>query len=187
MKNCTKEDLTLLASVQNNSASAFKSIFDKYYTPLCRYVKIIIADQSASEDIVQDLFVSLWINREQIAISVSLQAYLFKAAKFKSLNYLRDHKKHLSLDEEVNVSTDIEVNLELEELENLIQKAILVLPEKCRATFELSRMGQMSHEEISKLQNISHSTVNNHITMATKRIKDFIKKHYYFILLFINT
>lgn len=181
INSTTGDDIFILNLVKKGDKNAFRLIFDKYYVPLCRFVNMSVNDTFAAEEIVQDLFVALWNKREQIEIQVTLKAYLFQAAKYRTLNYYRDNK-HLLFCDEVPFEKGYENNeIEIKELQNLIYEAILSLPEKCGEIFRLSREKQLTNAEIAELKNISIRTVENHISHALTKIKQFLGSNYTYL------
>ena len=159
---------------------SFEQLFRREYPFVCQVVSRYVAERSKVEDIAQDLFSELWVKRESIYIHTSVQAYLRSMAVSRALNYLRDTKKydwdeldplnealHPAAAQEANVIQ----NLEEQELKEKLEKAILLLPEKCRIVFLLSRNDELSYAEISRQLSISVKTVENQIGKALKLLK----------------
>src|SRR5688500_14750705 len=80
------DEKTLVALLKKDDPSAIRTIFDRYHTSLCRLVYRISRDEDQSKDIVQDVFIKLWRNRQQLEITGSLEAYLKRAAVNTALN-----------------------------------------------------------------------------------------------------
>ncbi|WP_158228513.1 MULTISPECIES: RNA polymerase sigma-70 factor [Parabacteroides] len=175
------DDIALLNQVKEGNKRAFRLIFDKYYVPLCRFVNISLDDTFASEEIVQGLFVYLWDKREQLTIQLTLKSYLFQAVKNRTLNYYRDNRHIVFCDEmPYDVACENE-EIELHELQNIIQEAILSLPEKCSEIFRLSREQNLSNAEIAELKNLSIRTVETHISNALSRIRQYLGNNYSYL------
>ncbi len=178
-KNHSDEDLIQMLLV--NDERATELIFRKYYKYICQSVYRIIPDGTLVEDLSQDVFYELWKKRESLNIKTSLKAYLSRAGRNKALNYIRDQRIHTedhsnhSYLESKNVSA-IE-NLEKEELQKIIDKAIDDLPARCRAVFMLSRFEEMSYQEIANQLDISIKTVENQISKALKSLRQSIYPH----------
>ncbi len=175
-------DIALLNKIRKGDESAFKRLFDTYFTSLCRFVHIYISETTIVEELVLDLFVYIWEHRDTLHIQLSFKAYLFQAARNRALNVLRNKNQNISLDE---IDTDIYDNnisgLEEEELCRLIQEAVFALPDKCREVFILSRNDNLSNQEIANKLNISIKTVEAQITKSLKRIKDFLGDAYSYL------
>lgn len=180
----TMDDMFLLQLIKNGDKQAFKYVFDTYFTALCRFMYLYLGDTQEAEDIASDIFASVWENRKKLEIRLTFKAYLFQAAKNRCLNVIRDRKATVSLDDINGQDTpqvSITDSLETEELNNLIQEAILSLPEKCREVFLQSRTKNLTNQEISESMDISVKTVEAQITKALKQIRKFLGTQYQYL------
>ncbi len=176
------DDILLLNLIKEGKEWAFKHLFEIYFTPLCRFMRLYLSEKEIIEELVLDIFVYIWENREKLQIHLSFKAYLFQAAKNKALNILRQEKRNVYLNEVDTDILDTDINsLEEEELFLLIQEAVFALPEKCKEIFHLSRNENLSNQEIATRLNISIKTVEAQITKALKRIKDFLGDAYSYL------
>ena len=182
VKKDIQDDILLLNQIREGNESVFKHLFETYFTPLCRFVHVYISEKAIVEELVLDIFVYIWENRDKIQIQISLKAYLFQAARNRALNALRQEKRIVPLCEidQDMLNTDI-VSLEEEELYRLIQEAILELPEKCKEIFTLSRNENLSNQEIANKLDISVKTVEAQITKSLKRIKKYLGDSYSYL------
>lgn len=159
------------ASDQKAFNSLFRSLYPRLIHFACKYNK----NKAVARDIVQDAFVVLWEKRDQIEPDRSIQAYLYRIVRNKSLNYIRDHS-----DETVGLLDDIPLEApnnvknqnETEQLINLLKKWIKKLPKRQREAFELSRFEGLDHDEIAGVMDVSSNTVNNHIVAALNKLRD---------------
>lgn len=160
---------------------AFDQIYSLYWKRLFLYVVKVIRDSEAAEDIVQEIFVSLWLRRLEITEQRTLSGYLFTAARFKGISYVQDQLKkgkHAdSLLDHFNASQDgLDDLMAAKELNSIIDKEIEKLPPKMRDVFVLSRRDQLSHKEISEKLQISDKTVKKQINNALKHFKLVLSK-----------
>ena len=180
----TMDDMFLLQLIKNGDKQAFKYVFDTYFTALCRFMYLYLGDTQEAEDIASDIFASVWENRKKLEIRLTFKAYHFQAAKNRCLNAIRDRKATVSLDDINGQDTpqvSITDSLETEELNNLIQEAILSLPEKCREVFLQSRTKNLTNQEIAESMDISVKTVEAQITKALKQIRKFLGTQYQYL------
>lgn len=178
------DDIFLLQLIKNSDKQAFKYIFDTYFAALCRFMYLYLGSTQEAEDIASDIFASLWENREKLEIRITFKAYLFQSAKNRCLNALRDRKTTLSLEDINGQETPLENitdSLETEDLNFLIQEAILSLPDKCREVFLKSRTKNLTNQEIASSMDISIKTVEAQITKALKQIRKFLGEQYYYL------
>lgn len=177
-------DNALMARMKNDEEAALRRLFDKYFIPLCRRAALFVHNSGIAEEIVLDVFTNLWNGRRKIEITTSVRLYLFRSVRNRSLNHLRGRRYDLRIDDladfiPANAPADL---LETEELEYFIGEAILGMPDKCREIFIDSRTRGKSNQQIAREMNISVKTVENQITRAIRRIREYLD-HVYTILL----
>lgn len=170
----TDEDL--IALLRQGSEEAVELIFRRYYAYLCRAVYKIVPDAGFTEDLVQEVFYELWRKRDAILITVSLKAYLRRAAVNKALNHIRDQHIRFAEEEQAPPQHSKEAGalqqLAAEELQAGIDQAIDALPGRCRIAFVLSRFEDMSYREIAELMGTSTKTVEHQIAKALRLIRE---------------
>lgn len=167
---------TLQELFRNDPEQALEILFREHYADICRAVIRIIPKPEIAEDIAQEVFFELWRKRDSLQVTTSFSAYLRRAARNKSLNYLRDHKVDPEgedfLPELRERQSDAEKELELQDLQACIDRAIDQLPERCRLVFNLSRFEDMSYQEIADQLGISIKTVENQISKALRLLRE---------------
>lgn len=174
-------DNILLDLLKESDQKAFKRLFYSYAEPLKTFIQYFIHNPEVAEELVLDIFTSLWENREHLDIQTSLKAYLFQAARNKVASYFRSKKDLAYLEEIPDFDTaqdDVFSLLEVQELSNLLEEAVSLLPERCREIFAKSRYDLLSNKELAENMNISEKTVENQITIALKKIRKFLDEKY---------
>lgn len=183
MKNTLKKSTNqqLQSLLKEGNESAFNEIYNRYWKVLYAYAFRIYTDEKVCEDIVQDVFISLWNKAKTTEIS-NIEGYLFRAIKYKITTYIRDLKftsSHIEVLQNIAVSsTSSEKNIEYIEFEKRVFSEIDKLTPKCKTVFTLSRFDQLSNSEISEQLNISIRTVEKHISDALKALKSSLKANY---------
>lgn len=167
--------------IKSNPEEALQLMYSNYYGILCNQVYSILKDSVTAEDIVQDVFFEVWKKKDELNIQQSVIAYLKRACRNKTLNYIRDnnHKweEDVVLSDMENHEFSMDQILSAEELNVIIKDTIAKLPEKCGIVFSLSRFEDMSYNEIAKELNISVKTVENQISKALKILREKIYKN----------
>lgn len=172
----------LILGIKNGDRAIFEEVYRLYYTPLCFYSARYVGDIDEAEEIVQNLFFKVWLNRESMDISNSLKSYLYRSVQNHSLNYLNQNivknkyildKKHLLT---ANYDTG-QQRLEDEELQKILKRALLQLPEKRRKIFELSRFNGLKYNQIAEQLTISVKTVETQMTKALKHLREVFKEY----------
>ncbi|MBL0740178.1 RNA polymerase sigma-70 factor [Chryseolinea lacunae] len=161
-------DEALFEMLREDHAWALKEIFERHNLRLFRMAAGVLNDDDQAKDLVQDVFVDLWNRRHTSNVQI-LSHYLSRAIKFQVLKQLRNGKlqeHHLKLAQKVQFANQTEELLNFQELEEQLQKAIAVLPTRCKEVFFLSRYQNLSHKEISTRLKISPKTVEAQIGKA---------------------
>jgi RNA polymerase sigma-70 factor, ECF subfamily len=167
--------------IKSNPEAALQQMYSKYYGILCNQVYLILKDAVTAEDIVQDVFFEVWKKKDDLNIQHSVIAYLIRACRNKTLNYIRDNNQRweedVVLSEMENQEFTLDQILSAEELNIIINDTIAKLPKKCAIVFSLSRFEDMSYSDIALNLNISVKTVENQISKALKILRENIYKN----------
>jgi RNA polymerase sigma-70 factor (ECF subfamily) len=155
---------------------SFQVVFNTWYNSLCNYADSFLKDESACEDIVQDVFMRVWKDRPDLIGTEGIRYYLFTAVRNNCITKLRREKKAGVVeweDEAVDYIQDKENGPT--DYMALVQTAIEGLPPRCREVFLLSRISNMTYKEIAASLGISVKTVENQLSKALKMIRAFLK------------
>lgn len=177
MKKFDKQSYTdLLAQIAGGNQAAFSKLYDMFYPALIQHVVSKINDETIAQDILHDLFMSLWKSRERIVEIESLPAYLYASCRYLIISHLKKAAVENRHEEIESLEIDsreepLEDRLYYRYLLDKVNQEIDNLPEKCRAIFKMSREQYMSNKEIAEYLEISESTVENQIRKALQRIK----------------
>ncbi|PZR20577.1 MAG: RNA polymerase sigma-70 factor [Flavobacterium psychrophilum] len=177
-------DDELLRLVSKGNERAFGVIFDRYWKRLFNYAYKIYREEEICEDIIQEIFISLW-NNSQKAVVLNLEAYLLKAVKYKIANHIRSlkfTKDHLDIIEGISIPQKSVNDLEYKEFETGIMQKIESLSPKCREVFILSRIEYLSNSEIATKLNLSIHTVEKHISNALKELRSGLSNWQYYAI-----
>lgn len=169
-------DLELYNKTQSGDKVSFKVLFDKYYSQLTQTAYLFVKDSDIAEEIVQEFFIKLWIKKNEININSSVKSYLFQSIRFRSINYIRDHKRIASENFELELINDSIENqfedFDYDIIKNKLVAAIDSLPEKCKIIFLLSREESLTYKQIAEKLDISQKTVENQIGIALKKLRE---------------
>lgn len=161
------------APIAAGDRHAFEALFRLHYRPLCAFAMGYLKDGDQAEDIVQDLFFRLWLDREKVNITTSVKAYLYASVRNRCLNAVKAGTKVRALNEEVDDQQQEEERSEDEHAERIarVQAAIEALPEERRKVFKLSRYEGLKYHEIATRLGISVKTVENQMGSALKTLR----------------
>lgn len=180
-------DKKLFNLTQKGNELAFTTLFKRHWQALYRSIQAFISDSRAAEDIVQDIFSTIWSRREEIQTD-DIVAYLFKAAKFQSFKYIRDKKPTQSLVEKTSnlaFAFDTEDKINFSQVKEQYESCLKTMPDKSKVVFELSRIENLSNHEISEKLQITIKTVEYHMRNALKHLRSNMTE-FISALLFIN-
>jgi RNA polymerase sigma-70 factor (ECF subfamily) len=174
------EEQFLKTGLHEKNKVVFDFVFQYYYSGLCAFAESLVKDEKVVEDIVQDLFVKLWIKSDNIQITGSVKSYLFSSVKNRCFDYLKHQKvklrsaKNLSLQGYSNNETPENWLVE-SELKEIIEKSLEKLPPRCVQIFKLSRFDGLKNQEIADQLNLSKRTVELQISNALKVLRTDLK------------
>lgn len=175
-------DEQLLVMLRNDNDEAFVEIYNRYWDKLLAIGYNHARNKETAEEIVQDVFMSLW-NRRQSAEIDRLAAWLATAVKFAVFKSLaRENRRKTLLAgqlAEMPTSPD-EAIIEAKFLKEYLDGVVAGLPEKCRLVFTYSREHQLSTKEIADTLQLSHKTVESHLTKALKTIRYYLGNYRFF-------
>lgn len=178
-------DDQLLTFVKEGNHLAFQQIYNRYWEKLYSNAYNVLNDKSLSEDVLHDVFLDIWLRRDEIQIQ-NLYGYLFKAVRNNSLLKIRNERFvafNLSIIDQLEQIPEIELYLNQKELKSTIDTEIKKLPARCRDIFYMSRYQNYSISEIALHFNISKRTVENQLHVALKHLRTHLGATL-FILLF---
>ncbi len=178
----SQEEKALISRLKQGEQSALKIIFNTYHTWLCQVSYAIVSDEDEAKDVVQEVFIKLWRNREKLEIHSSLPAYLKRAVVNTSLNQIEKHKvfKRAEIEKfdlKNSGNNEVEQKLFLEELSLLAENAIQDLPTRTKAVFTLIRSEEMSYKEVAGTLNISLKAVEKEMMKALRLLRKALKEY----------
>lgn len=178
----------LISFLKKGDHKAMEDIYSLYWEEVLDSAYKRLRDEEVAQDITQEIFISLWENREKVQLTGTLRAYLEGAVKYRVINYFRSsaikekHKEDLSLLLRDDLEHSAENRLILKDLRQEVDEAMLDLPEKMRLIFSMSRKQEKSIGEISDELGLSAQTVKNQLSAALKVMR---KRLSYLLLLMI--
>jgi RNA polymerase sigma-70 factor (family 1) len=172
------DDYMLLKSLKLSDQLAFKELYLRYWKKMYFLALSKINSTEIAEDIVQNVFTDLWDRRFVHSIQ-NISAYLTTATKYQTINYIRsvlvkkDFLANSSSQEKEH--NGAEMNLQVQDLNILLDKALQHLPQKTQTIFRLSRFEKRSNKDISHLMDLSEKSVEYHISQSLKRLRLYLK------------
>lgn len=169
-------DGELMDLLRSGDKLAFSEIYNRYWKKLFTVASNKIGQFEEAEEIVQDIFISLWDRREQITITSSLSAYLAVSVKYRVIKILAKRSQHNKYEEHSLTFLPFSTNptedwIEFLELKSRLEVLVAKLPEKCRLVYKASREMGYSQKQIAEEFGIAEKTVEAHIGKALKSLR----------------
>lgn len=170
----------IITALANDNEAPMEELFNYYYPRLLNFSRKFLKIEEGIDDIIQEVFIKIWQNRKNIKNTATFNSFIFTITRNLLLNELRsrlnnektrDEIRNLSIAQEYSSLEEIEYNDVKEKVEQLID----TLPERQKEIFVLSRTEGLSHKEIAEKLGINTKTVEYHITLAVKYLKDNLK------------
>ena len=159
----------LISRLKKGDRNALGQLFEHYYPIVLSFVNSMLRNKTVAEDLIQNVFMRIWANRENLDENKRLKNYLQVALRNEIYYYLRSEmkKRHEDIHPEImDLSTNIDASISAKELEKNISETIAAMPERRREIFEMSREKKLSNAEIAQRLDISTRTVEKHIENA---------------------
>jgi RNA polymerase sigma-70 factor (family 1) len=158
----------------------FQQAFYQFYEPLCRYAFTLVKEHDSCEDIVQETFLRIWEKKQELIGTDGLNFYLFGAVRNNCLSFLEKKQKSLISEFRGEEVADMPVEKDPgmdtgKDYNTLLKEAMENLPPKCREVFVLSRVSDLTYQQISETLDISVKTVENHMGKALRILRSFIR------------
>jgi RNA polymerase sigma-70 factor (ECF subfamily) len=176
--------ISLLKQISAGNEAAFRQLYHHFYKKLLQFAFVLVKQKEVAEELVEDVFIKFWKNREAAENIRNVKVYLYTAAKNTSLNYLAS-KMHANITKPFDA-----INIELagtlspdqiliySETFAKIKRAIEMLPPRCKMIFKLIREDGLKYKEVAEILNLSISTVEAQMTIAIRRIAFVVKEDF---------
>lgn len=178
----SNQDHQLIAKLKLGDRKAFEIIYHRFTKDLFNFCANSIEDKADCEEIIQDVFVSLWERREELEID-SLKAYLFSSVKYKIIRYIshlavkRKYEEHYRHFETTYVNpVELEEHTPMLPLHARLGESLQGLPARCREAFQLRLEQNLSNTEIAQRMRISKSTVEDYMKTALAHLRKYKKE-----------
>lgn len=179
------EEKELILLLKQGSKEAFTTLYKQYWKQVYNFSRLYLTNQSAAEEVVQEVFIKIWETREFIREEDHFKGLLFIITRNLVFN---QHRKSLNEDfykvtvlAAMEETYDVEEEIDAKNLREYIDMLIIELPPRRREIFNLSRKEHKSYKEIAIQLNISEKTVEHQISEALK----YLRKNITMLLLFI--
>ncbi len=177
-----------IQQIRSGDEGAFEKVYNHFYSPLYFFAIQYVDKKAEAENLVQETFLSLWVNKESISgeSNHSVKSWLYTTLKNKCLNYLEkeSNKRQYNNYQRQKHEADMDIlgqmqisDVTFDEIERLLYETLLQMPDQCRKVFELSRFKGLKNKEIAEELNISVKAVEANMTRALKALRVHLKDY----------
>jgi RNA polymerase sigma-70 factor, ECF subfamily len=189
-----RPDVELVQLLKEGDEKAFELIFHHYFDGLCLFSQSITKNHDVAQEIVEEIFVSIWVNYKINPVVTSIKSYLYQSVYHNSLKYISRLRKNIVSFDDPKVrfgsngiaeafSDDYPVaNLIVRELEEKAEKAIQSLPTQCRQIYLLNRDENLKYHEIAERLQVTVGTVKTQMSRAFAKLREELQDFLYFFL-----
>ena len=160
--------------------TAYRELFVAFYPSLFQFASGFIKSRQSAEEVVSDVFISIWEKRSKLEYVSNLKLYLYTSTRNAALNHLERNNKVMTTDLSelpVNLGSlnyDPEKILITAEMKKMIHDAVQKLPARCKLIFKLVKEDELKYREVAELLKLSVKTVEAQMTIALKRIGEVV-------------
>lgn len=175
-------ELDITKQIARGDLKAFESLFRQYYQMLCMYAVRFVSDSDSAEEIVQDLFYTIWEKRLSLQINTSVKSYLYTAVHNRCLKFIEHRKveiryRNYYMENKSEADDQPQENVNVNELQRLIDQTLDAMPERCSNIFRLNRFEGLKYHEIAEKLSISIKTVEANMGKALKLLRKNLKDY----------
>lgn len=169
-------DEQLVDALIQGDDRAFNELYERYHAVLYAFAYKLTADAMQAEDILQDIFTSLWDGKDRLQITQSVSAYLFQAVRYQFFKVVASNRLKKELfDRLVNVANTLtlgaDARVHYRDLQSVVEMFARQLPGNMGEIFIKSRIHQLSNQEIAAEMGVAEKTVRNQLSLANRRIQ----------------
>lgn len=173
---------SVLIKIAAGDHQAFREVYDFYYQSIYKYALHLLKSELLAEEIIQETFLKIWINRIRLPEILNLESYLVTIARNRSLDILRQsalrYRKDQTLKNTFEFSTnETEEQIILKDTRLILSEAIAQLPPQQKQVYDLCKQQGLKYDEVAKIMNLSPLTVQSYMKIALRAIREYMDKN----------
>ena len=184
-------DEELMEEIKADNMLAFDVLYKKYSKRLYKFSFSILKSHEEAENITQDVFVNLWVNRNKVEKGSSVKYYIYTISYNSAISIIRKKANESKFIEYVKTLQDlvqepVDLQVEFNELNDQLNEIVNALPERQRDVYKLHKIEGLKYSKIAEKLNISVNTVENHMSRALKTIQRKLRSSSLTVILFCS-
>ena len=167
-----------------NDLKSFECLHHLYYAKLCDFSFSLLKERSACEEVVSDVFVTIWGKRKELEHVNNILSFLYTCTKNLSIDLLRKNNRAIDLEsiffeiEDLTHSHNFFSEYDMVKFREHLQKAVDELPAQCKLIFKMVLNDHLNCSEIAEILNLSKKTIETQVSIAYKKLTVILKKVY---------
>lgn len=176
----------LMKKITEDDSDAFQEFYNLFYIKTYRVSGYFVKSDELKEEIVSDVFFSVWLSRKNLVKIENIEAYLYIITRNRALYYLKNTSHEISIEHiPIGYSFDDETPESIaitRELKQALNGAVAELPERCKLIFLMAKEEGLKYKEIAQILSISEKTVNAQMVTALKKLGESLRKYLYVLV-----
>lgn len=182
MVKVLKDEKNLLDLISKANQHAFRMLFNLYNNKVYSYAVKLLKSEAAAEEVVQDVFLNIWVNKENLPNIQNFGGYLRQVTRNYALTALRKiARENLAFSRKNHDWKDIDLQTEnyisTKEIQETLNQALETLPPQQKLIFKMCRLEGMKQAEVAQQLDISIPTVKTHLRLASQTVKNYMRLH----------
>lgn len=179
-----------IEDIRKGDLKAFEAFFNHYYARVRNFACGMVKDIDEAENIAQNVFMKIWINRRKLSTEKSMDSYVFTIVRneildsFRSASYSLNYKEFIREHSSEISDVDIEADYNIKEIKEIVDETVSRMPAQRKQVFMMSRKEYLTNDEIAERLGISKRTVEKHISLALQAIRNNLGEFLCFIFTF---
>lgn len=182
-------DRELIIRLKQNDLKSYELLFHKYYNLFLAFAEGFVKDRAAAEDIMQEIFMRLWIYRERLDEERSIYNLLFTMTKYRIYDHYRRmyniESTHRPITDHDTAEVESTLEIDADMMRETIARRIADMPPQRQRIFVMSRDENLSRQEIAERLGLSVRTVDKHLELALRELRNHLKDYQFILLLFL--
>lgn len=180
---------SIIENIRKGNINAFEHLFNQYYLKVRNFAFGFVKQMDMAENIAQNVFMKIWIGRENLVPDKSIDSYIFTIVRneisdsFRNRGYTIRYLEHAGMMMSGKYEIDSEYNVK--EIKEIVRETVDAMPEQRRLVFRMSRWQFLSNDEIAVRLGISKRTVEKHISLALAEIRRKLGEFLFFLFIFL--
>lgn len=176
----------IISDLQKGDIPSYEALFGAYYSKVFGFVRKFVKNDWLAEEVAQNVFLKLWINKENLKPDSHIEAYLFSIARNEVVDHFRSKQRFAKFQftNPIQLSEEQASQLDAQKMQQLVDQTVANMPQQRQRIFIMSRQENITNAEIAEQLGLSKRTVEKHISLALEQIRSVLGSFQFWIFVF---